>query len=120
MAYNERLAERTRKAIGARRGIEEKKMFGGLAFLDRGKMFCGVLGNDLVVRVGAARHETAIARPGARPMDFTGRPMRGFVYVAPEGCRTPTALRRWIKDGLTGVAAGPAKRAKPEKKEQRR
>lgn len=109
MSYDERIAERIRRALHDRRGITEKKMFGGIAFLSRGRMFCGVLRDDLVVRVGPDRHETALARPGTRPMDFTGRPMKGFVYVAPRGCRTARDLRRWIEDGLAGSAIAKAK-----------
>jgi TfoX/Sxy family transcriptional regulator of competence genes len=61
--------------------VTEKKMFGGIAFLLDGAMFCGVSGGDLMVRVGAEAHEAALARPHARPMDFTGRPMKGYVFV---------------------------------------
>jgi hypothetical protein len=116
MAYDERLAGRIRRVLAGRRDVAEKRMFGGLAFLVGGKMACGVLGRDLVVRVGPDRHEAALARPGARPMDFTGRPLRGFIYVGPAGTRTAAALRRWIADGIAGAAAGPPKRPERGKK----
>jgi TfoX/Sxy family transcriptional regulator of competence genes len=77
--YDERLSERVRLALKPRRGISEKKMFGGLAFLLRGNMLCGVIDQDLLVRVGADAYEQALARPHAREMDFTGRPLKGVV-----------------------------------------
>lgn len=79
MAYDERLAERVRKSLVRRRGISEKKMFGGLCFLANGHMCRGVIGKDLVVRVGPKAYEASLKTPGARPMDFTGRPLRGLV-----------------------------------------
>lgn len=78
-------------------------MFGGLAFLHGGRMCCGIVGGDLVVRVLAEEMEDALGRPHVRPMDFTGRPMRGFVYVSPAGCDTASTLRHWIDHGLRFV-----------------
>jgi hypothetical protein len=100
MAYSEKLAQRIRKALGPRRDIAEKKMFGGLAFLLGGKMCCGVLGDDLMVRVGPDKYDEALSRPHVRPMDFTGRPMKGFVYIGPEGCKSAAALSRWVNLGI--------------------
>jgi TfoX/Sxy family transcriptional regulator of competence genes len=102
MAYDERLAERVRRAMPAGAPLTEKRMFGGLTFMVNGVMCCGVLKDQLVVRVGKAGHDEAVAQPHARPMDFTGRPMRGFVYVKPEGLRTARALKAWIQRGLDG------------------
>ena len=65
--------------------MKEERMFGGLAFMLNGHMCCGIVGDDLVVRTGLDRFEAALFRPHPRPMDFTGRPMRGFVYVSPPG-----------------------------------
>ena len=96
MAYDEKLAGRVRALLKGRRGITEKKMFGGLAILCSGKMCCGVLKEDLVARVGADGYEKALARPHVRPMDFTGRPMKGYVYVAPAAIRDKRALKRWV------------------------
>jgi hypothetical protein len=76
MSYDEKLAQRVRKILAARSDVAEKKMFGGLAFMLRGRMFCGVIKEDLVVRVGPHQHEVALQQPHARPMDFTGRPRR--------------------------------------------
>src|SRR3989304_10001362 len=109
MAYDEKLAERVRRALTPRESLVEKKMFGGIAFMLRGNMCCGIVRDDLMVRVGPERHEEALAQPHARPMDFTGRPMRGMVYVTPEGCRTDEALKRWVEQGLNFAETLPPK-----------
>ena len=116
MAYDEGLAERVRKALARRRGVSERKMFGGLAFLRAGSMLCGVLGDELMVRVGPERHDQALRRSGARPMDFTGRPMKGYVFVGPAGYRSPTALARWVEAALQFVATLPSKPGAPRKR----
>jgi len=100
MAYSEALADRIRGVLGRRQRISEKRMFGGLAFLVDGKMFCGVIESDLMARVGPKAWERALARPYARPMDFTGRPLTGYVYVAPPGVRTAASLRKWVEQAL--------------------
>jgi len=84
-------------------------MFGGLAFMVNGHMCCGIVGGDLVVRTGPDKFEAALCRPNTRPMDFTGRPMRGFVYVGPPGCRSSRALKSWIQMGLQFVLSLPKK-----------
>lgn len=99
MAYDERLAERIRRVFEARRDVVERKMFGGLTFLLRSRMCCGVVGNDLMVRVSGDEYEAIVRKPHVRPMDFTGKPLRGFVYVSPPGFRTATALRTWLARG---------------------
>ncbi|MCI0330070.1 MAG: TfoX/Sxy family protein [candidate division Zixibacteria bacterium] len=96
MAYDEKLAGRVRNLLAGRKGFDEKKMFGGLCFMLQGKMICGVLKDDLVLRVGAENHKKALARPHVRPMDFTGHPLKGFVFVGPAGCRTEKSLSSWI------------------------
>jgi hypothetical protein len=105
MAYDEALAARIRGILGGHRGITEKKMFGGLCFLLNGKMCCGVLKRDLVARVPPEEYEFFLRKPGVRPMDFTGRPMKGFVYVAPEGYRTDLAC--WVERCLAFVSSVP-------------
>lgn len=100
MAYDEKLAERVRKVLATREGVAEKKMLGGLAFLLGGRMCCGVLNDDLVVRVGPKRHAAALDRPHARSTDFTGRPLTGFVYVGPRGVRRRSTPRHCRKAGL--------------------
>jgi TfoX/Sxy family transcriptional regulator of competence genes len=109
MAYDEKLAERVRRVLAGHDGLSERKMFGGTAFMLRGHMCCGVMGDDLVVRVGADQHEAALSEPHARHMDFTGRPMRGMVYVGPGGYETDEALLEWITRGVEFVASLPAK-----------
>lgn len=108
MAYDEGLAQRLRDALDEQRGLSEKKMFGGLCFLLDGKMCLGIVKDELMVRVGAERHAEALTQPYARPMDFTGRPLKGFVYVAPEGLDAERQLEWWV---ALGVAC--ARSAKP-------
>ena len=110
MAYDEKLAERIRGLLKDDGRVDEKKMFGGLAFMHHGHMFCGVTADDLMVRVGAEAYEGALARPHARPMDFTGRPMRGMVFVGPGGCATGEELKWWVEQGLKFVGSIPAKK----------
>ena len=109
MAYNEDLADRVRNVLAERKDVTERKMFGGLAFMLGGNMCCGVMKDDLVVRVGPERYEDTLAEPHARPMDFTGRPLRGMVYVGPEGCRTDTAVAKWVRRGVDFAASLPPK-----------
>ena len=101
MAYNEKLADRMRKTLGRRKDIAEKKMFGGLSFLLEGKMLCGVLKEDVVFRISNDEYESAIKKPNVRPMNFTGRPMKGFVYVNQKGCKSERDLKKWIDLSLT-------------------
>ena len=109
MAYDEKLADRVRGALARRRGVSEKKMFGGLAFLVNGHMACGIIGEDLMVRVGPEAYEAALKKAGARPMDFTGRPMKGMVYVAPRGHRRAPSLEAWVQQGLSYARSLPPK-----------
>ena len=113
MAYDRALALRIHKALARRRGVTEKAMFGGLAFLLQGRMFCGIVGDELMVRVGPDAHAGALARRHVRPMDFTGRPMKGYVFVAAKGLRSAAALARWVSAGADFVARlGPKRRAR--------
>lgn len=111
MAYDERLAARVREALGRRVAFGERKMFGGLCFLHEGGMLLGIVGDDLMVRVGPERYEAALGEPHVRTMDFTGRPMKGMVYVNSRGTREDPAISRWVEAAL---AAPPA--AKPRRK----
>jgi TfoX/Sxy family transcriptional regulator of competence genes len=95
--------------VGDNPGISEKKMFGGIAFMLNGNMACGIVKDQLMVRVGPAKHEEALARPHARPMDFTGRAMKGMVYVAPAGFDTEAGLRSWVELGLSHSGSLPPK-----------
>lgn len=96
MAYDEGLAERIRALLAHRDDVREQKMFGGLVFMVGDKMCVGVTDDDLMVRLGADDHDAALKRPHARPMDFTGRPMKGFVVVAPEGIKSKRQLQAWV------------------------
>jgi TfoX/Sxy family transcriptional regulator of competence genes len=119
MAYDEALASRIRESLRDRRDVTERKMFGGLAFLVSGHMCCGIVGRDLMVRVGREDYESALSEKHARPMDFTGRPMRGMVYVAPAGLRTRRALEAWIDRGVR-FTRSLAENARPARKVGRR
>lgn len=103
MAYDETLADRIRRAVGRPADVTEKKMFGGLAFLLDGRMFCGIVKHDLMVRVGPKRYQAALAEAHVRPMDFTGRPMNGYVFVGPGGTRTEKAIKKWVDQGIAFV-----------------
>ena len=107
MAYDEKLANRVRKLLARRQGVAEKKMFGGLCFLHKGNMIGGVLKEDLVLRVGPERYEAALTRPHVRPMDFTGRPLKGFVFVSPGGYRTEKSLSNWMTEAIEYVSTLP-------------
>jgi hypothetical protein len=103
VAYDEELAERVRRVLAGRRDFAEKPMFGGLTFMVAGHMCCGVVGHDLMVRVGPDRLDDALARPHVRLMDFTGRPSRGMVYVGAGGTGTAKAVAAWVDRGLAFV-----------------
>src|SRR6266850_4686380 len=99
MAYDERLANRIRQAFGTRNDVTERRMFGGLAFLYLGRMCCGIVGRQLMVRIPDDEFDAVVGERHVRPMDFTGKPLRGFVYVSPSGFRTAIALCRWLSCG---------------------
>jgi TfoX/Sxy family transcriptional regulator of competence genes len=106
--YNEALAGRIRSALAAQPGVEEKKMFGGLSFLVGGQMCCGVLKDDLVVRIDPEQFDTLSAQPHVRPFDFSGRPTLGMVYVAEQGLTSDEALQHWVQRAVDFVIAHPA------------
>jgi TfoX/Sxy family transcriptional regulator of competence genes len=109
MSYDERTAARVRAVLARRRDVVERRMFGGLTFMVNGAMCCGITADALVVRVGPAAYEAALAEPHVRPMTFTGRPLAGMVYVDPPGYRTTRALARWVQRGVEFVTAQPAR-----------
>ena len=109
MSYNEELALRIRVALDGQERVVERKMFGGIAFMLSGNMCVGVTGDDLMVRVGPDGLDDAMAQPHARPMDFTGRPMKGFVYVGPLGTEHDDPLKQWIQRGVAYAETLPAK-----------
>ena len=109
MPFDENLADRIRPLLLGPYSVKEKRMFGGLAFMVNGHMCCGVSSKNLVVRTGPQDFDLVLSLDHARPMDFTGRPMKGFVYVAPEGCDTDKDLMAWTKRGLDFVLRLPPK-----------
>lgn len=109
MAYDEGLAHRVREALGHRPDLSERRMFGGLCFMLGGNMCCGIVGDDLMLRVGPTRYEEALSRAHAREMDFTGRALKGMVYVDPEGLAEDADLGRWLELGVAFAGSLPPK-----------
>ena len=109
MAFDETLAARIRAALGARKDVVEKQMFGGVAFMVRGHMSCGVVGSSLMVRVDPEHEDQFLQEPAARPMDFTGRPMHGFLFVDPPGIVSAASLRKWVGRATAHAEARPKK-----------
>ncbi len=109
MAFDEAVAQRIRKLLARRKGLTEKKMFGGIAFMLHGNMCCGVLGDEIILRLGPDLYEHALRQPFTRKFDFTGRPMRGFVVVQPDGYEADHDLKRWIQMTAEFVKSLPAK-----------
>jgi TfoX/Sxy family transcriptional regulator of competence genes len=111
MAYSEQLANRLRALLSDRDDVDERPMFGGLTFLVSAHMCCGVHGDELIVRLHPDDENSALTRGHARPMDFTARPMRGFVTVAPDGLKGQ-ALRRWVALAVAHAETRPPKQLK--------
>lgn len=109
MAYSEELAQRIRDEIGQHPALVEKQMFGGIAFMVHGNMSVGVAGDDLMVRVGKENGEEALGEAHVRPFDLSGRPMAGWVLVAPEGTDADDDLARWIDTGVGYAGSLPPK-----------
>jgi len=109
MAFDEGLAERIRELTGSDPSLTERKMFGGLCFMSSGNMCFGVLGTEIMVRVGPYDYEASLQLPHAREMDFTGRSMRGMVYVDPDGISEDDDLAVWLQRGLTYAESLPPK-----------
>jgi TfoX/Sxy family transcriptional regulator of competence genes len=109
MAYDEAVAERVRSVLKRRRGISERKMFGGIAFMLKGNMCCGVQDKDLVLRLGKDAAAEAMNGPHTRPMDFTGKPLKSMVYVGPAGYRSDEDLMAWVERAVNHVKTLPPK-----------
>jgi len=109
MAYDEGLAQRVREELIHKPGYEEKKMFGGIGFMLLGNMACGVISEDLIVRVGPDRYDESLAEPHVKEFDMTGRPMTGWVVVSPEGTRADEDLLSWVECGVAFASTLPAK-----------
>lgn len=115
MAYDEELAGRVRDYLAHHRKVVEKKMMGGLTFMVNGKMCAGILNQDLMARIDPARYEAALTKKGCREMDFTGKPMRGFIFVEPEGTVTGRQLGFWLELALAFNKKAKSSRRKTEK-----
>ncbi len=109
MAFDNQLADRIRKHLFIQPGLTEKKMFGGLAFLLNGNMCCGVHGNEMIVRLDPEQTDQALRKRYTRVFDLSGRPMKGWILIQPEGLTTETALAKWIQAGVKFASVLPAK-----------
>jgi TfoX/Sxy family transcriptional regulator of competence genes len=109
VAYDKQLADRVREQLSARADVSERKMFGGIAFMVAGNMACGVLGENLIVRLGDEEGEKALKEDGVREFDFTGRPMKSIVYVSPDRTSDDDRLAEWVEAGADYAASLPAK-----------
>lgn len=118
MAYDDKAAERVRRALSGRPELVEKRMMGGVCFMLSGNMCAGVSGSAIMIRVGPDAYAQALTQPHVRPLEFGGMRPKGFVLVDPEGYRTAKALAAWIERGVNFASTLPAK--KPARKKARR
>ncbi len=109
MAFDTKLADRIRRSLGKEPGITEKQQFGGVAYLVNGNVACGVIANDMLVRVGPEKHEQAMANTHAKAFSLTGRPSKGWVIVSRDGLKTAAELNRWVRLGTDFAASLPPK-----------
>jgi TfoX/Sxy family transcriptional regulator of competence genes len=109
MAFDENLAARIRSALGRKKGVEEKKMFGGLGFLLNGNMLVGVWKNSMIVRLGSDEGEAALLEPHVGEFDITGKPMKGWVMVAAEGVADEIDVKEWVQRAVKFVGKLTAK-----------
>lgn len=115
MAYNEKTAARITKLLKSHKGVVEKKMFGGICYMLKEKMMAGIVGDDLMVRTLEEDYESLLKKPHARVMDFTGRPMKGFLYVGSSGTKTDKQLQKWLDVGIQFALKSPPKKKKAKK-----
>jgi hypothetical protein len=116
MAFDIELAARVRRILDSRTDLVEKHMFGGVCFMVRGHMCCGIVGSTLMVRLDPMDADRLADEPHVRPMDFTGRPMRGFLYVDPEGVATARSLRAWVERTVRFAETKPRKRGSRDRR----
>lgn len=113
MAFDAGLADRIRRLLPGTGAVEERKMFGGLAFMMNDHMFCGIVKADLMLRLGAEESAAALGQPHTRPMDFSGKPMKSMVYVSAAGLDSDESLQAWVESALNYVSTlGPKKTAR--------
>lgn len=96
MAYSEKLSDRIREALAHLEKVEEKYMFGGVCYMLNGKMCVGVAGDEMMCRIDPSLYEQALQKKGCREMVFTGRPMKGYVFVSEEGMKTKKQFEYWV------------------------
>jgi TfoX/Sxy family transcriptional regulator of competence genes len=124
VAFDETLARRIRKVLDGRKDLVEKHMFGGVCFMIRGRMCCGISDSSLMVRLDPDEADRLADRPHVRPMDFTGKPMRGYLFVDAEGIDSPKALRSWVDRSVAYIETMPiqkkSKAAMPRRAVKRR
>ena len=109
MAFDEELADRVRDMLSPREGLSERKMFGGIGFMLNGNMACGVLGDDLIVRLDPEDAERALAEEDVRVFDYSGRPMKGWLFVGPAATGSAAGLDGWVEAGADHAASLPPK-----------
>lgn len=112
MAYDENLAQRVKDALSDCKDVDIKKMFGGLCYMVSDHMCCGITNNLLMARVGPANYEECLQNEHTKKMDFTGKAMKGLIYVLPEGCQTEQQLNHWLTICLKYVESLPLKKKK--------
>lgn len=115
MAYDERLAERIRGYFKRRKGVEEKRMFGGLCFMLNGHMCCGIEKERLMVRVAPDRYGALLKKRHALEMDFTGKPLKGFLFIGEAGHRTASGLTTWLDEAVVCANSKAPKKRKLKK-----
>jgi TfoX/Sxy family transcriptional regulator of competence genes len=109
MAYDTGLAQRVREILEEETAFHEKKMFGGLCYLVNGNMACGILKDELIVRVGTGKYDDCLKMPGAKKFDITGKPMKGWVMVSSSGYEADKDLKKWVRLGLKYAGSLPLK-----------
>ncbi|MDB5104964.1 MAG: methyltransferase TrmH, group 3 [Fibrobacteres bacterium] len=109
MAFNETLADRISAALKDYKGVESKRMFGGIAFMLNGHMCCGVIKDDMMAKVDPERYPALLKKPGARPMDFTGRVMSTFIFVDAKGQGKAAGLKFWVEEAARYAMSRPTK-----------
>jgi TfoX/Sxy family transcriptional regulator of competence genes len=110
MPFDDKLAGRVRKILEKIDGLSEKKMFGGICFLVNGHMALGLVNEDLMIRVKPDSYEKMLSQPHVRKMDFTGKPLKGFLYVGAKGTESEKDLRKWVLKGAKFALSLPAKK----------
>ena len=116
MAYNEKLADRIRESLADISQVEEKEMMGGLTFMVKGKMCVGIIKDEMMCRIDPEFHETAIEKTGCRTMDFTKRPMKGYVMVDDTGMKNKKDFEFWLGLALTFNSKAKSSKSKKNKK----